>query len=118
MSTGKEYIVEEREAGEWAVIAVGGKKASAIETTEAKGIKLPRSLTLRTNPHSQGERRKARAVSQMMVSRHLPRIAMTQSLRRAGNSHSVALRCRAVRTSLSEPTKTTSSGLPSMFYAS
>jgi hypothetical protein len=51
MSTGKEYIVEERETGEWAVIALGGKRASAIETTEAKGITKARELNPENKPH-------------------------------------------------------------------
>lgn len=51
MSTGKEYIVQERPNGEWAVIAVGGERASAIEKTEAKGIATAKELNPENKPH-------------------------------------------------------------------
>lgn len=51
MSTGKEYIVEERPNGDWAVKAIDGKRASALETTAAKGIAKAKELSPENKPH-------------------------------------------------------------------
>jgi len=50
MSTGKIYNVEKREEG-YAVVADGGKKASALTDTQAEGIKEARRLNSNAKPN-------------------------------------------------------------------